>query len=128
MILGLWGEDMKSIYYYMPPCPRCGSEITGRYIQRPLVKADYMVLESLKNGEIVELRKKVPDKNAFCKSCGFEWREAPRVVWIDEDEKEYERAHRKTEKMMQEYIDAHHIDVYKKPILGGIFSGFTNFF
>lgn len=106
----------------------CGSEITGRYVQRPYVKADYLVLESLRNGEIVELRKKVPEKNAFCKSCGFEWHEAPRVVWIDEDEKDYERAHRKTEKMLQEYIDEHHIDLYKKPILGGLFSGLTNFF
>ena len=112
----------------MPPCPKCGSEITGRYVQKPIVKNDYMVLESFKNGEIIETKKRVPKKNAFCKECGFEWTEEARLVLIDEDEKDAEISRRKTEKLMQQYIEEHGIDLDKKPILGGLFSGLTNFF
>lgn len=119
---------MKHIYYYMPPCPVCGSEITGRYVSTPYIKKDSMVIESLKKGEIVELKKRVPEKNAFCTSCGFQWKEEPRVVLINDDELDAEIARRKTELRLNDYIEQHHIDVDKKPLFGGIFSGLTNFF
>lgn len=112
----------------MPPCPICGSEKTGRYVQQQYVKKHYIVLQSLKNGEIVKLKKKLPYKNAFCIDCNFEWREQPRLVLIDDDDKEMEKARRKTENMLTEYIRDNNIDMDKKPILNGMFSGLTDFF
>lgn len=85
-------------------------------------------MESLKNGEIVELTPTAPEKNAFCCTCGFRWKENPRLVRITPEEKEAEIARRGTEKLLHKYIEKNHIDLYKKPFLGGMFSGLIDFF
>lgn len=119
---------LKTLYYYMPPCPKCKSERTGRYLAQPYVNKHYTVIESLKNGELVQLKKTVPRNNAYCADCGFEWHEEPRLVRIEQEEKEDEIARRGTEKLLYEYYEKNHIDPDKKGILGGVFSGFTKFF
>ena len=88
----IWGMR-PCIYYYVPPCPECGSHITGRYVRRPLTKADirYVKNESLSHGEIIRMADKVPVVNAFCETCGHEWPEHvfARIVpgWMVEEEK-----------------------------------------
>lgn len=119
---------MKTFYYYMPPCPKCGSECTGRYVSPPYVNKHYTMLESLKNGELVRYIKNVPVKNAYCEECGFEWKESPRLLRLSPEEKEEEIARRKTERKAEEYMQKNKIDPNKKPFLGGLFSGLTNFF
>lgn len=119
---------MKTTYYYVPPCPICGSEVTGRYVSKPWVNQKYMMMESLKNGEIIRFRKKVPDKNMFCEDCGFEWREDVRIVRIEQEDKDGEIARRGTEKKLVQYMKENNIDPDKKQFLGGMFSGLTNFF
>lgn len=61
------------IYYYVPPCPRCGSRKTGRYVKTPYSGAGYMKEHSLKNGELIRFCLEEPIDNGFCASCGFEW-------------------------------------------------------
>jgi len=66
---------MKSIYYFVPECPSCGSFCTGRYVHKPLSRMDVILLEknSLEHGEIVKPVEVVPYENAYCLDCGHEW-------------------------------------------------------
>ena len=68
-------EMRPVLYYKVPECPECGSNITGRYVKRPRSKwdASYVIRESLKNGELVRLVDSVPIENAYCEECGHEW-------------------------------------------------------
>lgn len=116
---------MKSAYYYMPPCPQCGSEVTGRYLKKPFMNSDYTMIESLKNGELIRFCKKVPDKNAYCEDCGFTWHELPRFVWLTSEEKDGEVARRGAEKKLAEYVKDRRLD--QKPKVRGFFSGWIDF-
>lgn len=66
-----------TIYYYVPPCPQCGSRLTGRYVKQPYTKTDirYVKNESLRHGELIRMTNSVPISNAFCEECGHEWPE-----------------------------------------------------
>ena len=66
---------MLHIYYYVPPCPVCGSRRTGRYIRQPMIQADETKANYLKHGEIVEFLPEEPIENAFCTECGAVWPE-----------------------------------------------------
>ena len=68
-------ERIPHIYYYVPPCPVCGSRKTGRYVRQPLTTGDmlYVERESLRNGELVRFAVHIPEKNAYCDECGYEW-------------------------------------------------------
>ena len=59
-------------YYYIPPCPKCGSRVTGRY-RAKTIDYDDVELDSLKHGEIVRPASAEPIKNAFCCDCGYTW-------------------------------------------------------
>ncbi len=61
------------VYYYVPPCPNCGQDQTGRYVKEPLYDKGLTTEESLRHGEIVREIDRVPEKNCFCEVCGFEW-------------------------------------------------------
>lgn len=63
----------RYLYYYVPPCPQCGSRKTGRYVRTPLTGSGYMKEESLKNGELIRFEAEEPVNNGFCVSCGHEW-------------------------------------------------------
>lgn len=64
---------MLHFYYYVPPCPKCGSRRTGRYIKRPITDSGFIKEKSLKMGELVRFAPSEPIKNAFCEDCGYEW-------------------------------------------------------
>jgi len=77
-------DRIPHIYYYVPPCPACGSRKTGRYVRRPIWKEDawYVESRSLRCGELVRLTAFVPYDNAYCEECGGEWhkRIEPRLM------------------------------------------------
>ena len=71
---GLFKNLIRIPYYYVPPCPSCGSRITRRYVKiHRDTEMEYMNESSLKNGEIIAFLPEVPKNNFFCVECGFEW-------------------------------------------------------
>ena len=112
---------MKQLYYMIYPCPVCGSRRTGRVVRRPLSGADYMMHESLKNGEIIRFAQKEPVANAFCLDCGHVWPQTAVAVWLTADEVESEKAARGTETMLEDFLAAH---PKKKGFFGRISSVF----
>ena len=78
---------MKHFYYDVPPCPKCGSYRTGRYIRYPRTKenAEYMIEQSLKHGEIIRFLEKEPIKNAFCEDCGHRWSWSVKVNLVSQE-------------------------------------------
>ena len=70
---------LPALYYYIPPCPVCGSNRTGRYVKRPILHSEkdlrYLIEESLSHGELIRICEKEPIENAYCEECGHEWPE-----------------------------------------------------
>ena len=64
---------MIHFYYYVPPCPRCKSRKTGRYIRKPYTAVNYTMVQSMKMGELIRFASSEPVNNAFCLNCGNEW-------------------------------------------------------
>lgn len=101
-----WGKIIKVPYYYVPPCPSCGSKMTGRYVKMHREVDDNYILEtSLKNGEIISMQPEVPAHNLFCAECGFEWTGDVEASMISLDEQKKERLARHTDEMLGEAID-----------------------
>ena len=90
---------MRYPYKYIPPCPRCGSRCTGRYIKEPFTESDmeYIEYHSLKNGEIIRFAPKEPTDNAFCVECGYRWGHTARTIYLTKQEIEKEIEERGTE-------------------------------
>lgn len=84
-------------YYYVPPCPVCGSYITGHFMKSHR-KTDYewQIDESLSNGEIVDFKSNVGNINAFCVSCGYEWSEIIELKFFTLERIEEEKERRGT--------------------------------
>lgn len=118
---------MKKIYNFVPMCPNCASRRTGHYVREPFRYKDYMMLGTLKSGEVIEFRKKEPVKNAFCMECGHEWATNIPVRYLTDEEIEMERAIRGTDELYKKYVEDNHINLNKKPILGGFLSGIFDF-
>ena len=72
---------MRHFYYYVPPCPKCGSRKTGRYMRMPFTGSGYTKEDSLKNGEWVRFAKEEPINNCFCMTCGMQWPGKVRLKW-----------------------------------------------
>ena len=67
-------DIIKKPYYYVPPCPSCNSPITGRFMKyHRTTETDWMITESLKNGELVRPVPEILEDNAFCLTCGYTW-------------------------------------------------------
>lgn len=101
---------MKQIYYYVPPCPVCGSRRTGRYLRTPFMDHDYTYLDSLKNGELVRFSDQIPDDNCYCADCGHRWHKVINPVFISTDQKEEEKIARGTISLYESEMAARHSD------------------
>ena len=66
---------IRKPYYYIPPCPVCGSEVTGRIVSgsHRATERDWMINEALRNGEIMLPSLEDTDDNCFCVECGATW-------------------------------------------------------
>jgi len=88
-------------YYYIPPCPKCGSRRTGRYIKETR-GSQYIEEESLRHGEIVRFAMSEPVKNAFCVDCDYTWGCTPQLKFWTTDRIQEEIEARTTEEAYQE--------------------------
>lgn len=87
----------KVPYYRVPPCPKCGSMRTGRYVPKGPFdiwqKDSEIISEYLSHGQLVRLGRRGRN-NAFCADCGHVWTEYINLVFISEKEYEKELADR----------------------------------
>ncbi len=82
---------MKIRYTYVPPCPRCGSANTGRYIHQEITLWSFADAErkALDRGELVRvssLPSSQMEANLFCADCGVEWMGSTRTLKLTRDE------------------------------------------
>ena len=114
-------DRVPHIYYYIPPCPACGSRKTGRYVRQPLTAGDrrFVETESLRNGELVRFAPHVPEKNAYCEECGHEWTHAVSVRLVPRERIMEEQAARGTAAKYASYLESS--SGKKRSALGKIF-------
>lgn len=89
-------RHIRHLYYYVPPCPVCGSNMTGRYIKSHReTDSEWQLEESLKHGELIRLQYVPMQYNCFCQICGFNWIGdiKPRFLNLDEIQMEKELRH-----------------------------------
>ena len=96
---------MRHFYYYVPPCPKCGSRKTGRYMKMPFTGSGYTKEDSLKNGEWVRFAKEEPIENCFCMTCGTNWSGKVSLKWWPFDRIQEEIRARETEPVYQQMLE-----------------------
>ena len=94
-------------YYYVPPCPYCGSVRTGRFVEyRRDTQDQYTEKMSLKNGELIQFVAKIdPEASFFCADCGTTWSEYAPMKWFTMEEIEEEKKKRGTAAYYTETIE-----------------------
>lgn len=124
-------EKIKSPYYYVPPCPQCGSRATGRFIKSRGGRQDeWTVMESLKHGELVSPEAEIDSRfTTYCATCGFMWNGKVEIKWLSPSELEDEKIARGTRDIMNFRFqqDAENPDNVKKKKHSG-FSSFLDDF
>ncbi len=75
---------IRKPYYYVPPCPECGSKKTGKIILSHDADTDqYIVETALKNGELTTIQDEYPfGNNLYCDDCGFTWWGRSKLMWV----------------------------------------------
>ena len=102
-------------YYYVPPCPKCGSMETGRIVKQPGSHADYTMMASLKNGEIIMFDPSPsPTDNLFCLHCGNVWTGEVTLRMLSKSQISYEAKKRGTLDLLQEFKKANGLDVPRR--------------
>lgn len=100
-------DGIKRNYNYVPPCPCCGSVMTGRYVKQHKFPKDnaWILEESFKNGEIVALVPEIGEDTAFCFQCGYRWPARIQNVWLSRTEVNHERKIRNTDEIFESITD-----------------------
>lgn len=90
---------IRKPYYYVPPCPCCGSRLTGRFVKEHRVtEHDWMLKETLKNGELIKALPVLPEyETAFCVNCEYTWRAQVELKLLTINEINEERMARMTD-------------------------------
>ena len=97
-------------YYYVRPCPVCGSEMTGRIMRSSNSTTElWQRIEALKSGELIRHTPVKTKDNTFCLSCNFEWAGRIPLRFITMEEREKEK-----EKRMTKYILAYAMEEDRK--------------
>ena len=91
-------DNIRHPYYYVPPCPQCGSRMTGRYVKTHRnTTTDWVINDSLKHGELVKPLPELPIyKNSFCVECGHEWNASIRLIFPTNKQIMLEKEERRT--------------------------------
>lgn len=119
---------MKKLYYYVPPCPVCGSRVTGQYKKLPKRQVLYEMENHLKNGEIVLFVEQVPISNAFCLKCHYTWPQIIETKIIGEKEIVQEIRARNVRPLYEAFQEKYGVKEEKhKGIIKGIVSGLFDF-
>ena len=109
-------------YYYVEPCPRCGSRRTGRYMRMPITSAGYTMESSIKAGELIKFVQHVPRKNLYCADCGHEWPGIVRTRLLSEAKIQEERKARGTDILYNKIMERKE-RARRKNILSDFLSG-----
>jgi hypothetical protein len=79
----------KTRYHYVPPCPRCGSKKTGRFIYMVNINnADKVISSRMIKGELVQIVTGISEtkyENAYCDECGCEWHANIDILFLDKE-------------------------------------------
>lgn len=85
----------KKQYFYVPPCPHCGSKKTGYVLNNfDTINVDIETekIKRLLNGELVELHNFISDEfTLFCDECGIEWHGQPEIKYLTMQEIEEQK-------------------------------------
>ena len=93
------------LYYYVPPCPVCGSEITGRYIKKYMGDNGKKIIEDgFRHGEIIKLTPQKSQNNCFCLACNNEWSDIIQPMMIRDDRMEEEIKKRHINELFEYYM------------------------
>lgn len=94
---------IHTFYYDVPPCIRCGSPVTGRYIKLHRENdTEWQINESLRHGELVRALEEPTEKNCFCAHCGYEWTGSVKLRFISKNKLQEEKKKRHTIEIMNE--------------------------
>jgi hypothetical protein len=97
---------IRKPYYYVPPCPVCGSAVTGRLVSdHRYNEIQWMINDALKNGELIRPVPKIGAQNCFCLSCGSEWYTETRLMMFSRDQIEEQKKIRHTDEILRQRAD-----------------------
>ena len=93
---------IKSLYYYVPPCPTCGSHMTGRFVKDHRTNdIEWVIDNSLKHGELVRPMPEIPPyADAFCAECDYEWFADIHHTWVTNAELKLQKTERHTNEIL----------------------------
>ena len=80
----------KTRYHRVPPCPRCESKKTGRFIYVANTRngVEKIIGDCMARGELVRV---IPGlettqyENAYCENCGVEWHANIETFWLPKE-------------------------------------------
>lgn len=116
---------IKKPYYYVPPCPVCHSDMTGHYVLAQNHRKndiEWMINDSLKNGELIKLVNRIDEQNCFCVICQTEWYSDISMQFKSLNYIEKEKEKRHTEEILEDRLSE-----VKKAKAKGLIGLFINF-
>ena len=89
----------KTHYHRVPPCPKCQSKKTGRflYVASTQSGVEKVIGNCMAKGELVQLvpgLETVKYENAYCEECGCEWHANIQTCWLSKEDIAKERYNR----------------------------------
>jgi hypothetical protein len=96
----LLGLILNKVHYHrVPPCPKCGSKKTGRflYVSNTRSGVEKVIGDCMAKGELVQLvpsLETVKYENAYCEDCGCEWHANIETFWLSKENIAKERYER----------------------------------
>lgn len=97
----LLNEYVKKPYYYVPPCPRCGSHITGKFVRmRGTHDTDWMITEALRNGELIAPVPEILEDTAYCVECDHTWNAQISMQMLTQEEIQQQKVLRMTNQIL----------------------------
>ena len=106
---------IRKPYYYVPPCPKCKSPMTGKFVRElhSEYETDWRLKSSLKNGEIIAPGTK-NGKECFCLNCGHEWNDIVELKFWTIEKINEQKELRKTKVMYDNYEGRQEKETKKK--------------
>lgn len=116
-------NKIKIPYHNVPPCPKCGSFVTGEFIKMKWNDdKKWLVNDSLKRGEIINPVVEMTENNCFCVECGYAWNENINVENYSLAQIEEEKKKRHTATFLADNLQ--YIKEHRKKGLSGLFINF----
>ena len=117
-----FNKIIKKPYYYVPPCPCCGSHITGKFVKmRGTYETDWMINEALRNGELIAPVPEVLEHTAYCVECDHTWNAYIPMKMLTQEEIQQQKILRMTNEILSaRYAQIKELEKKKNksPIIG----------